>query len=467
MPSVLPLEDYVAHVLSSLKPLKPTCVPLAHAHGLVLAQDAAAALAVPPWTNSAMDGYALRAQDVSTAGPDCPVSLPVSGDVPAGSAPRRLEPGTAQRIMTGAVLPEGADAVVRVEDTDQRAGPAPLPRQVLVRSAVEAGDNVRVAGEDVEPGSPVLKRGSVLSSCALAALAATGHAEVLALPRPRVAVVTTGAELVDPGTRPGLGKLPDSNALLVSGLVREHGAAVSGTWRCDDTPESASQALADAAKGCDLVITTGGVSAGAFDPLTMLASAPQDVDGVDTAGTRLTFAEVAMQPGKPQGHGTVRAPDGRSVPLIMLPGNPVSVLVSFVTIAVPALARLSGHDGHAAGQPSASPDRSLDTARAAASWTSPQGRRQHVPVRLVEPPAGTPAGLDRRQVETSTWVEPTHRLGSGSHLVASLPAAQALAVVEAGVDGVEVGTEVGLISVPTPAAPVRHRQGPRRPRETP
>ena len=470
-------EAYVAELLAALEPLPAVVLPLAEAHGLILAEDAAAALPVPPWTNSAMDGYAVRAADAAGAD-QSPVVLPVDGDVPAGAVPAPLGPGTAQRIMTGAMLPEGADAVVRVEDTDQEPGPRPLPERVEIRVAPRPGLNVRRAGEDVGVGDPVLGAGAVLSAAALSALASTGTGSVRAVPRARVAVVSTGAELVDPGAALPAGSIPDSNSVLLAGLVVEHGAALASVARSADTAASLAGVLTAAAAGADLIVTSGGVSAGAFDPLTMLAEdrAALDQDRAAGAAIRLRFARVAMQPGKPQGHGTVRADDGREVPLIMLPGNPVSVLVSFRTIVAPALARLMGHDGvggtggasGSGGGPGAGPlpragARPPVRARAAEAWKTAGERRQYIPVRFVPAPTGAAApGAATAEtvprpsdgaVGPAYWVAPTHRLGSGSHLVASLPAAQALAVVAAGTPAVGVGDEVRLIALSHPAGP--------------
>ena len=470
-------EAYIAELLAALEPLPAVVLPLAEAHGLVLAEDATAALPVPPWTNSAMDGYAVRAADAAGAD-QSPVVLPVDGDVPAGAVPAPLGPGTAQRIMTGAMLPEEADAVVRVEDTDQEPGPRPLPERVEIRAAPRPGLNVRRAGEDVGVGDPVLGAGAVLSAAALSALASTGAGSVRAVPRARVAVVSTGAELVDPGAAPPAGSIPDSNSVLLSGLVVEHGAALASVTRSADTAASLAGALTAAAASADLIVTSGGVSAGAFDPLTMLAEdrAALDQDRAAGAAIRLRFARVAMQPGKPQGHGTVRADDGREVPLIMLPGNPVSVLVSFRTIVAPALARLMGHDGvggtgetsGSGGGPAAlvlprTGARPPVRARAAEAWKTAGGRRQYIPVRFVPAPVGAAApGTATAEtvprpsdgaVGPAYWVAPTHRLGSGSHLVASLPAAQALAVVAAGTPAVGVGDEVRLIALSRPAGP--------------
>ena len=453
MAQMIPLEDYVSQVLEALSPLEGGRVPLGRAHGRVLAEDVTAAVPVPPWTNSAMDGYAVRAKDTTGACPQTPVVLPVSGDVPAGAAPQPLAEGTAQRIMTGAMLPEGADAVVKVEDTDQAPGPHPIPERVEIRAAATPGLSVRRAGEDVAAGDPVMAAGTRLSAAAISALASVGLGSVLVRPQVRVAVVSTGAELRDAGQALEPGTIPDSNSLLLAGLVAEQGAVCTSMARSGDTAEALAEVLQQAAAGADLIVTSGGVSAGAFDPLTMLAKAQRG----EQAPVHLDFVKVAMQPGKPQGHGWVRADDGRRVPIICLPGNPVSVLVSFTTIVAPALARLADVDSCLPDLPG----RPTLTARAAAAWLTPPGRRQHVPVRFTEPPTelvagsvagadagdriGAQSGPDAAPGTGASWVTPTHRLGSGSHLVASLPAAQALAVVAAEVESVEVGDELPLI----------------------
>lgn len=448
MAQLIPLEDYVAQLLETLVPLDGERVALAKAHGRVLTEDVAAAVPVPPWTNSAMDGYAVRAAETRGASPQAPVVLPVTGDVPAGIAPAPLAQGSAQRIMTGAMLPEGADAVVKVEDTDQAAGPHPLPERVEIRTEVEMGTNRRGAGEDVRAGDPVMSAGTWLSATGLSALASVGLGSVRVAARVRVSVVSTGIELRDAGQVLAPGTIPDSNGLLLAGLIAEHGALCAGVDRSGDTAEELAAVLRRAAEDADLIVTSGGVSTGAFDPLRMLA---QEERGGCTQ-VHLDFVKVAMQPGKPQGHGWVRADDGRQVPIICLPGNPVSVLVSFTTIVAPALARLAGQDaGRNAEEPLGRP--SL-TARAAAAWRTPPGRRQHVPVRFTSPPAhpaavdegtGGRSGNGAGTGEGLPWVTPTHRLGSGSHLVASLPSAQALAVVAAGDEAVDIGDELSLI----------------------
>ena len=443
MAQMIPLEDYVSQVLEALSPLEGGRMPLGRAHGRVLAEDVTATVPVPPWTNSAMDGYAVRAKDTTDARPLTPVVLPVSGDVPAGAAPQPLAEGTAQRIMTGAMLPEGADAVVKVEDTDQAPGPHPIPERVEIRAAATPGLSVRRTGEDVAAGDPVMAAGTRLSAAAISALASVGLGSVLVRPQVRVAVVSTGAELRDAGQALEPGTIPDSNSLLLAGLVAEHGAVCTSVARSGDTAEALAEVLRQAAAGADLIVTSGGVSAGAFDPLTMLAQAQRG----EQAPVHLDFVKVAMQPGKPQGHGWVLADDGRRVPIICLPGNPVSVLVSFTTIVAPALARLAGQD--AAGGAEPLPGRPVLTARAAVGWRTPPGRRQHVPVRFTEAPTGSGVRSDLVDGAGLPWVTPTHRLGSGSHLVASLPAAQALAVVAAEVEAVEVGDELPLIPLST------------------
>ena len=441
MAQMIPLEGYVSQVLETLSPLEGERLELRRAHGRVLAEDVTAVVPVPPWTNSAMDGYAVRARDTTGACPKTPVVLPVSGDVPAGAAPCPLVAGTTQRIMTGAMLPKGADAVVKVEDTDQAPGPHPIPVRVEIRAAASPGLNVRRAGENVAAGDPVMAAGTRLSAAAISALASVGLGSVLVRPQVRVAVVSTGAELRDAGQALEPGTIPDSNSLLLAGLVAEQGAACTSVARSGDTADALAEVLRQAAAGADLIVTSGGVSAGAFDPLTMLAQA--QAQRGEEAPVHMDFVKVAMQPGKPQGHGWVLADGGRRVPIICLPGNPVSVLVSFTTIVAPALARLAGQD--AAGGAESLPGRPSLTARAAVGWRTPPGRRQHVPVRFTEAPTGSDVSSGLGDGAGLPWVTPTHRLGSGSHLVASLPAAQALAVVAVEVEAVEVGDELPLI----------------------
>lgn len=411
------VDDYIATLTAGIDALPISEQPIAACTGKVLAKSITALAPVPPWTNSAMDGYAVRASEVAQASEQTPVCLPVSGDVAAGANPAPLPEGTAMRIMTGAAIPPGADAVVQVELTDQAAGAAPLPGQVKIYQAPTLERHIRRAGEDTGLGEPVLPAGTRLEAPQLAAAVATGHGTLAVRPKPRVAVISTGSELTQPGRPLEPGMIPDSNGLMLAALCERWGAQCVCTMRVDDNPANLVRALREAAAQADLVVTSGGVSAGAFDPLKALAD--QAVDGVN-----LSFDKLTLQPGKPQGHGTI-ADGQRQVPLVCLPGNPVSVLVCFTLIVVPVLAALDGRTQVLAwGQ-----------GVAGASWRSPAGRRQHVPVHLHWNEQG-------QAVAT-----PSHRLGSGSHLIGSLHLAQALAVVPGEIEAVEVGQPLRLLSL--------------------
>lgn len=394
------VEEYLSALLAQIGPLAVERVPVADALGRGLAEDLVAGLPVPPFDTSAMDGFAVRAAD-AVAG----ARLPVTGDVPAGPGePVPVPPGAAVRIMTGAPLPPGADCVVPVEDTDQPAGPTAVPDTVLIVVAPRVGAHIRRRGEDVPAGALVLPAGTRLTPAALASAISVGHGELPVRRRPRVAVVSTGSELVAPGEVPGPGQIPDSNATLVAALVRAAGHEVVAVHRVPDDVAALADTLAQAAAASDLIISTGGVSAGAFD-----------VVKETTVGAGFTYTKVAMQPGKPQGHGFVEWSGGRT-PMLALPGNPVSVFVSFHLFARPVLDALAGIAGPGRGLLG----RGLLGARAGTGWSSPRGRRQYIPVRLQPP-----GGLD----DPLPVAVPTHPLGSGSHLVASLHRANAIAVV--------------------------------------
>lgn len=380
--------------------------PLNRCLGLVTAEPVAARLEVPPFTNSAMDGFAVRFEDVSTATPQAPVRLPVTGDIPAGSAATTpLEPGTAQRIMTGARMPTGADTVVKVEDTDHRAGQVQVPSSVtIVEGPQHAGNYVRHHGEDLGVGEAVLDAGQVLDGPCLAAAASVGHAGLAVHPAPRVGVISTGSELVDAGVGLEAGRIPDSNGILLAGLVAAAGAEVVQQARVPDDPAL----LRDVVAGwdVDLVITAGGISAGAYE--VVRRGLPE-----------LTFHSVAQQPGGPQGAGLVD-----STPVLALPGNPVSVFVSFHVYAAQLIAAMRGLavEGRF-GRPPV-------PATAGSGWHSPAAKTQFMPIRW----------------DGAVVVVPTHRLGSKSHLVATLPLVEGLAVVPAGVDRVEPGDALDVLA---------------------
>ena len=335
----------------------PSPVRLADALGLVLAEDVIAPLSLPVFDNSAMDGYAVRVEDVAGAGPDKPVKLPVAEDIPAGRTDRlNLAPGTAHRIMTGAPMPTGASAVVPVEATD---GGMPT---VTISSAPGPGRHIRRSGEDVTVGTRVLRAGQVVTPAVLGLVAALGLDHLTVIPRQRVLVISTGSELVPAGTALAPGQIYESNAVMLAAAVREAGAAVADTATCGDDVEQ-FRALLD---GCDadLVITSGGVSAGAYEVVKDAFAA--DADGVEFVGVE--FVKVAMQPGMPQGAGRTGGTDGQpGCPIVTLPGNPVSALVSFEVFIRPALRAAMGMGD---------PDRPQRTAVLTEALTSPAGKRQ-------------------------------------------------------------------------------------------
>lgn len=396
-----PLDEHRAAALALAEPLPAVEVGLADALGMVLAADVRTDELLPRWDNSAMDGYAVRRADVLTV----PTVLRVVADLPAGSADEpALEPGTAARIMTGAPVPPGADAVVPVEVTDAGA------ETVEIRVTPEPAAHIRRAGEDAVPGDLVLAAGALLGPAHVAALASTGRSSALVHRRPRIAVVSTGDELVAPGTALRRGQLPDSNSWLLAAAVTEAGAVAVRLGPVADDPAALLTLLhsLDGDQTVDGVVTSGGVSMGEYD---VVKAALLDSPGVE-------FVAVAVQPGKPQGLG--RLPSG--TPIWTLPGNPVSSFASFEMFVRPAIRRMRGL---------VSVERPAVTAVADEGWRSPPGRAQLMPVRFV----------------AADHVVPATARGSGSHLVARLALAEGLAVVPAEVDEVVVGASVHVLKV--------------------
>ena len=341
------VEEHRRVVAGLINPRPPVSLPLADALGLVLGDDVVAPLSLPGFDNSAMDGYAVLATDVAAAGEDTPVRLPVAEDIPAGRTDiPTLAAGTVHRIMTGAPLPAGATAVVPVEATDGATD------TVTIRSAPREGQHIRRAGEDVTAGTTVLRAGQVVTPAALGLAAALGLGELTVVPRQRVLVVSTGTELVGPGVPLQPGQIYESNGVMLAAAVRDAGADVAASPMTGDDVDAFRETLRGHAADADLILTTGGVSAGAYEVVKDALGGSGDVE----------FVKVAMQPGMPQGAGTL---DG--VPVVTLPGNPVSALVSFEVFVRPALRA-------AMGRPDA--ERPHREAVLTEDLTSPRGKRQ-------------------------------------------------------------------------------------------
>lgn len=318
-----PLEEVLAEVLSAVGPLEPVVVPIAEAVGSVLAEALVAPEDVPPFANTAMDGYAVRAADTTEATADRPVTLEVVGDLPAGHPPRAaVGPGQAVRIMTGAPIPDGADAIVPVERTERSTA------GVRVLGPASPRDHIRPAGGDVRRGETVFAPGEVLGPAAIGVLASLARATVRVHPRPRVAVISTGDELVEGGGPLAAGQIRDSNRPMLCELVREAGAVPIDLGIARDDEAALEARLLAAAAEHDAIVTSGGVSVGDYDVVKAVLSRI----GV------LRWSQIAVKPAKPFAFGVIG-----TTPVFGLPGNPVSSHVSFELLARPALRRLAGH----------------------------------------------------------------------------------------------------------------------------
>lgn len=406
---LIDLDAHRATVLAAAPLLASEVLPLAAALGRTLREPVRAAVDLPVFDNSAMDGFAVRGEDVAEASDHRPARLRVVADIPAGSdEDPPLGPGEAARIMTGAPMPSAADTIVPFEST--AGGLADSLGEVLVVAAPAPGVHVRRRGEDCVAGAEVLTAGTALGPLQLSSAAAAGVAAVMVSLRPRVAVVSTGTELVAPGTPLRRGEIPESNGILLEMLARDAGADVVAREVVDDTVGGPLGAIARAEDaGADLVIFSGGVSAGAYEVVK------------STLGAWMTFSKVRMQPGKPQGFGV--SPAGTL--LFGLPGNPVSSAVSFEVFVRPALLAMQGRGDLA---------RPVVTLPAARGWRTPPGRAQFLPVRI-----------DRSDPAQWRAVPAT---SGGSHLAGGLARAEAYAMVPAEVSAIEAGDLVDVMLIP-------------------
>ena len=438
--SLTSVEAHLAEILGTIRPLAPTELSLSDAHGLVLAQDITASVPLPSFDNSSMDGYAVRVADVAATSARTPVTLPVVAEVAAGdTGAYALPPGTAIRIMTGAMLPHGTEAVVPVEWTD--GGTA----RVTIYAPAERGHALRLTGDDAKAGEVLVSAGTRLRPMHVAVIAATGRSAVRVRPRPRVVVLSTGSELAEPGTPIVPGRIWDSNSFMIAAAAREAGCLAYRQSIVPDNPEEVLPAIEDQLVRTDLMITTGGVSMGGEYDVVKAA--------LRQLGT-VRFRKVAMQPGMPQGFGTVAlapsaapeararrgiigrlaergevaertvgsAGDGDQVPLFTLPGNPVSAYVSFQIFVRPAIGALQAYDGMG-----------LEATRAELTGPlrSPPGRRSFL-----------------RGVLDRSLGQVTPLTGQGSHQVATLGKANALIIVPERVTQMAGGETVKVLVLP-------------------
>ncbi|MEZ0091565.1 molybdopterin molybdotransferase [Streptacidiphilus sp. EB129] len=439
------VDEHIDDILRTVTPLPPLDLQILDAQGCLTVDDITAGLDLPPFDNSSMDGYAVRVADLEGAGDEYPSVLTVVGDIAAGAASLPVVgPGQCARIMTGAPLPPGAEAVVPVEWTDGgTGGKAPVAGMVPRSSAPEgasgevrvfrpakSGDFVRRRGDDITAGQTVLAAGTLLGPAQIGLLAAIGRDTVRVRPRPRVVILSTGSELVQPGARVGPGQISDSNSFALTAAARDAGAIA---YRVGGVPDDAArlrEVIEDQLIRADLIVTSGGVSVGAYDVVKEALQPQADASdggadgpfGVAPLG-EISFRKLRMQPGKPQGFGLL---DG-TVPLFALPGNPVSAYLSFELFVRPAIRTMMGVEPV---------HRPVVRARLEEDLTSPAGRRQFARARHVAGHAGEPG-----------TVAPVG--GAGSHLVGPLAQANALIVVPEEVTSLAAGELIEVVLLDT------------------
>ena len=404
---MLSVEEALERVLAAFQPLEAERVPLLETLGRVLAEDVYADMDIPPLANTAMDGYAVRAADTAAASPEHPLRLRVVHDLAAGyTSDVAVTPGTAIRIMTGAPIPPGADAVVQFEDT------AADGEEVLIFKGVTTGKNVRQAGEDVQKGALILARGSEIRPQEVGMLAALGHTEAWVHRRPRVAILATGDEVIEIDAPWQPGKIRNANSYSNAAQVLRYGGIplLLGIAR-DDVAELTARIRAGLEEGADLFLTSGGVSVGDFDVVKKVLAAEGE----------MTFWRVRMKPGKPLAFGHLRG-----VPLLGLPGNPVSAMVAFELFARPAILKMLGKTR--LGKPTVEATL-LDQVR------RKDDRRHYLRVTVERGEEGYVARLTGDQ---------------GSGILLSMVRAQGLAVIPEDVDHLPAGSRVSVVMLDCP-----------------
>jgi len=402
--TLLPVSDALERILAPFHPLESVRVPLKASVGRVLAEDIRSRTDLPQFDNSSMDGFALLASDVTQAGEATPITLQVVDDIPAGKMPtKKVQSGQAARIMTGAPLPPGANAVVPVEETDfnDRAPGTPLPENVKIFKAPELGANIRKRGNDIRNGAGILFAGQRLRAQDLGMLAMLGVAQVPVYCKPRIALLSSGNELTPIGKPLTDGKIYDVNSYTLSAMLESAGCEILSLGVAADTSESVKAAL-DKVKNTDLILSSAGVSMGSFDFIKAV---------IEEEGT-LNFWRINMRPGKPLTFGNYK-----EIPFIGLAGNPVSAFIGFLVFVRPVIEKMLGRSKQTHG---------------------------HVQVKLLEPiqsdgrESYLRAFIDRK--DKQLYAQLTGHQGSGN--LFSMVQANALLIIPAGVKSLEKGAEV-------------------------
>lgn len=413
---VISVDDHLASILDAIPVLPPFAQTLLDAQGCAVCEDIACPIDLPTFDNSAMDGYAVQAADVAAASPTNPITLPVVGDIPAGHARAyAIRAGMAVRIMTGAMVPTGADAIVRLEGTDGSM------KTVTITEPTSIGTYIRPRGSDAHQGDLLIPARTVLTARHISALAAAGYERVPVHPRPRVVVLSTGSELQAPGSALGEAMIFDSNSFGLAAAARSAGAVVYRVGIVPDDPRQLLDLLEDQLVRADLIVTSGGVSVGAYDVVKEVLSRLGTVE----------FSQLAMQPGKPQGFGTIGED---STPIFNLPGNPVSAFVSFEVFVRPAIRKMQGLPAEGGRRVQAVVTH---------PFASPAGRRQFARARYVSPPVGS------HELGTITPIG-----GQGSHMVSDLTEANALAIVPEPTTHVPAGARLATILLDDDSRPL-------------